>query len=218
MLPLLRTKLKGVSSRNVSLQDILRTCDEASKVTDVVEHYAGIHNTKLTLLLKDGEERVQFYNRIDIAKLFTIPFLYTGNVAVDIPRLNLLGFDFTEDDLEYVNGYLKAKDDSLGYFGITSNPVQAKVTVNPYSNLMVTENGIMSYAIELVPDVTSVLWSVDDINKLNIDPTTGEFTAVGAGEVTVTLTINELVSGSVTFEIFPYASIVEPINLTAIKA
>ena len=214
MLPVLRTKLKGVSSKNVSLQDILRSCDEATTVTDVTEHYAGIHNTKLTLLLKDGEERVQFYNRIDVKNVIPSNFSFFGNIQLDIQRLNLLGCDFNDDDLEFVDDYIVAKADSLGYYGQSTEKVKPVIIFDNYDGLMSTETGLLTYTLERGGIETSKVWSVDDETRLSINPVTGEFTGLLPGLVTVTLTINEFIVGTKTFEVHPYVSIVAPTNLT----
>lgn len=117
MVPALRTKLNGVSAKNVSLQDILKSCNDAATVADVSEHYAGIHNTKLTLLLKNGEKRVHFYNRLSLKKILEAYPAVVGNTIDEvIENLNLLGFDFTTDDIDLVSGSIVAKPTSLGYY------------------------------------------------------------------------------------------------------
>ena len=52
MLPLLRKKLKTISASNEPLQDIFKSCRESEEVISVEKHTNGIHNTKVTLLLK----------------------------------------------------------------------------------------------------------------------------------------------------------------------
>lgn len=123
MLPVVRKRLKSVSSRNQSLQDILLTSFETVEILSIKSHTTGIHNTELTVRVDLGvetredryQERVQFYNRIivqDIIKNLT----YVGTDLKNIiNQLNLQGCDFTEDDLEIVDGQLKAKSTSLGY-------------------------------------------------------------------------------------------------------
>lgn len=69
MLATLRKKLKGVSIRNRSLQDILLTCGRAKRVISVESHPAGIHNTKLIVELPDGRHLVHFYSRLNLATL-----------------------------------------------------------------------------------------------------------------------------------------------------
>ena len=44
-------------------------------------------------------------------------------ITLTIADLNKLGYDFTEDDLEFFRGLLAAKETSLGYFGkLENNP------------------------------------------------------------------------------------------------
>lgn len=120
MLATLRKKLKGVSIRNRSLQDILLTCGEARRVISVESHPAGIHNTKLIVELSDGKHRVHFYSRLNLATLLEGVELTSTVIDDVISELNLLGHDFTEDDLEIVENKLQAKATSIGYFGICS--------------------------------------------------------------------------------------------------
>lgn len=65
----LRNKLKSISYRNQSLQDILKSCSKGDQVMSVSPVSNGIHNTKLILKLKTGEKRVHFYNRLDIKNI-----------------------------------------------------------------------------------------------------------------------------------------------------
>ena len=147
MLPVLRTKLKGASSKNVSLQDILRSCDEATTVIDVTEHYVGIHNTKLTLLLKNGEKRVHFYNRLSLKKILEAYPAVVGNTIDEvIENLNLLGFDFTTDDIDLVSGSIVAKPTSLGYYNDILN--NAPNDCNPTSLNMERFNDSLPEALQ----------------------------------------------------------------------
>lgn len=117
MKPRPRVKLNGVSSKNQSLQDILGTCaitDEVISVTPVIN---ALHNTRLTLKKPDGEQRVHFYNRLDIANIIPADFRPSGNLQNDIEKLNLLGCDFNEDDLIVSNRRFVALPESLGYYG-----------------------------------------------------------------------------------------------------
>lgn len=120
MLATLRKKLKGVSIRNRSLQDILLTCGRARRVISVESYPAGIHNTKLIVELPDGRRRVHFYSRLNLATILEGVELTSTAIGDIISELNLLGYDFTEDDLEIVEGILQAKPTSLGYIGITT--------------------------------------------------------------------------------------------------
>lgn len=117
-LPLPRKKLRGVSFRNRSLQDIFRSSQEALRVLEVIPVPIGLHNTKIIVLLADGKhQRVHFYNRLLLKDVIPDTFVSSGNLASDIDTLNSLhGCDFNEDDLELVGGTLKAKPNSLGYY------------------------------------------------------------------------------------------------------
>lgn len=117
MLPLLRKKLKTISASNKPLQNIFKSCIEGEEVISVEKHTNGIHNTKVTLLLKNGEERVQFYNRLDLSEIMGGVTIEASNLAQVIDELNLKGFDFNEDDLEIIDNSITAKIASLGYIG-----------------------------------------------------------------------------------------------------
>lgn len=117
MLATLRKKLKGVSIRNRSLQDILLTCSRARRVISVESHPTGIHNTKLIVELSDGKHRVHFYSRLNLATLLEGVELTSTVIGDVIYELNLLGYDFNEDDLEIIDNSITAKITSLGYIG-----------------------------------------------------------------------------------------------------
>lgn len=117
MLPILRTKLNGVSARNKSLQDILQTSKQGERVLSVEQYQSGQHNTKITLEMPDKEKRVHFYNRLDLANILPEDLELKSTLAETINALNLAGYDFTSDDLELVDGVLRAKATSLGYYG-----------------------------------------------------------------------------------------------------
>lgn len=118
LLPLPRKKLRGVSFRNRSLQDIFRSSQEALRVLEVIPVPIGLHNTKIIVLLADGKhQRVHFYNRLLLKDVIPDTFVSSGNLTRDIDTLNSLhGCDFNEDDLELVGGTLKTKPNSLGYY------------------------------------------------------------------------------------------------------
>lgn len=137
MLPTLRKQLRGVSIRNRSLQDILRTCKEAKEVLSVSPVMGELHNTQIVLLLDQGEwlnlkdrftQRVHFYNRLDLANIMAELVIENTELSAIITELNLKGYDFTLDDLYITDdGYLTAKPTSLGYIGyhnqlLISNP------------------------------------------------------------------------------------------------
>ena len=117
MKPRPRVKLNGVSGKNQSLQDILGTCAIADEVISVVPVVNALHNTKLTLKKPDGEQRVHFYNRLDIANIIPADFRPSGDLQNDIKKLNVLGCDFNEDDLTVSNRRFVALPESLGYYG-----------------------------------------------------------------------------------------------------
>lgn len=121
MLPTLRTTLRTVSYRNQSLQDIFKSCRESEKVISVEKHTSGIHNTKLIMELSDGKHRAHFYSRLNLATLLEGVELTSTVIGDVIYELNLLGYDFNEDDLEFVDRILTAKPTSLGYVGALGN-------------------------------------------------------------------------------------------------
>lgn len=117
MQPQLRQKLKSVSMKNKSLQDILLTQTFAKRVISVESVIGDVHNTKLIVETLTGEQRVHFYRRLDLKPLLNGVEI-TGRTIQDIiNELNLHGYDFTEDDLELVDRILTAKPTSLGYVG-----------------------------------------------------------------------------------------------------
>lgn len=125
LLPQLRRNLKNTNSHNKSLQDIVKSCSKATEVLSVEPYNGKVHNTKITLLIDKGinypeqeryEERVHFYNRLDIAEILENVEFESNNTLDLIEELNSLGFDFTEDDIVLVSGTLVAKEMSLGYY------------------------------------------------------------------------------------------------------
>lgn len=117
MKPTPRVKLRSVSNKNQSLQDILSTCTIADEVISVEPIINAVLNTKLTLKKATGEKRVHFYNRLDISSILPEDFRPSGNLIADINKLNLMGYDFTEDDLTVSNRRFVAQPYSLGYYG-----------------------------------------------------------------------------------------------------
>ena len=112
----LRKRLKTISFKNEGLQRVLRTCRGAVDVISVEKHVGGIHNTKVIFLMEDGEERVQFYDRVDITLAVPSNYVSSGNIAQDILNLNSAwGCDFNADDVTLIDGKIKAKPESLGY-------------------------------------------------------------------------------------------------------
>lgn len=126
MFPIPRDKLQNVSYRNQSLQDILKTCTIGIQVLSVQRTRGGEHNTRLTILVDHGplhpgtfryEKRVHFYNRLKLEDI--LPFNYKPKPTIEetIFDLNVFhGYDFNADDLEFVDGQLRAVPTSLGYY------------------------------------------------------------------------------------------------------
>lgn len=112
----LRKKLKTVNEFNRSLQDILPTSRRAARVIGVEKQESGIHNTKLIVELDNGERRVHFYNRIDLANILNNVELTSNKIEEIVPQLNLLGYDFEVSDFILADGVITAHPDSLGYF------------------------------------------------------------------------------------------------------
>lgn len=131
-LPVVRTKLKTVSSKNQGLQDILKSCSRGMEILSVEPHVGGIHNTKITLQVDLGagypaeqryQKRVHFYNRVPMALAVPTGASYpTSEIEETIEVLNKdYGCDFTVDDVEISEGLLKAKATSLGYYNYTES-------------------------------------------------------------------------------------------------
>lgn len=141
LLPSLRKRLRTVSGKNQSLQDILRTLNDSTEILSIQSQLRGIHNTSIVLKVDLGDNhepstrydtRVHFYNRLPLANVL-VGLDYTGTTIEQIiAKLNIQGCDFNEDDLEVVSDYLCAKETSLGYIGrfkLTSD-----APVNPDTN------------------------------------------------------------------------------------
>ena len=147
MLPTLRRRLKTVSFRNKSLQDILFLSRKAYEIVSVDTHHGGIHNTKLVVKIDLGKDfelrerfvdRVQFYNRLDLKDIMKNIDLESNSLLDIINELNLKGFDFTTEDLDITDGYLTAKPASLGYIGFFPSKIQDTVSILPPVNLTAT--------------------------------------------------------------------------------
>lgn len=127
----LRKRLKTISFKNEGLQRVLRTCAGAIDIISVEKHTGGIHNTKVIFLMANGEHRIQFYDRVDIARAVPANFISSGQLAEDILTLNsAFGCDFTEDDLILVDGKYKAKPESLGYHNVEDVPGETPSTLS----------------------------------------------------------------------------------------
>lgn len=117
MLPPLRRQLKTLTKKNQALQDILKTCTAGTRLTNVEKVDSKIHNTKITILMPDGRERVHFYNRIDIANVIPEGFVYSPTIPETVTKLNILGLDFHESDFLLDGGKITLNPFSLGYYG-----------------------------------------------------------------------------------------------------
>lgn len=115
----LRNKLKSISYRNQSLQDILNSCNKGDQVMSVSPVSNGIHNTKLILKLKTGEKRVHFYNRLDLKDILPNDLLLPiENISETLDVLNVgQQGDFEREDLIFNEFEIEAHPDSLGYIG-----------------------------------------------------------------------------------------------------
>ena len=131
MLPTLRKRLKTISDGNKGLQDILRSMQEGTEILSVEKYNGKVHNTKITLQIDKGvdvpeqerfDTRVHFYNRVALNKAIPANATYPKTSVEDaIEVLNQqYGCDFTEDDVEFVDEVLTAKDMSLGYYNAAS--------------------------------------------------------------------------------------------------
>ncbi len=134
MLPAIRKRLKSLNAGNKGLQDILRSMTAADEIISVETYNGKIHNTKLIIRvdrskvtgtkLPEQERyvyRAHFYNRVPISVAIPSGASYpTDNVLTAIASLNNLGCDFTEDDVELINGVLVVKETSLGYYSNTT--------------------------------------------------------------------------------------------------
>lgn len=130
MLPAIRKRLKSLTAGNKGLQDILRSMTAADEIISVETYNGKIHNTKLIIRVDRSKvtgtelpeqeryvNRAHFYNRVPISVAIPSGASYpTDNVLTAIASLNNLGCDFTEDDVEFIDGALVAKETSLGYY------------------------------------------------------------------------------------------------------
>lgn len=122
--PNLRHKIKTDRRKNKSLNDILSPTAVPSNVNNVTPVPYPVHNTNLVLdvITPDGlsEKRTCLYKRLNIATLLQGVTIASTNLQDAIIELSGLGFDFTEDDIDLVNGAIVAKPDSLGYYGTSA--------------------------------------------------------------------------------------------------
>lgn len=129
--PKFRNKISlSAGMKNQGLRDILTPTQGGVRVESVSEFESPLHNTKIVIVREKDDEgkdiavslqgrRSILYNRVDLS---TVVESNTTLSAATLPgiinELNIkYNCDFTEDDLELVDGVIQAKVDSLGYFG-----------------------------------------------------------------------------------------------------
>lgn len=110
----------------------------------------NVHNTKLVLkvdtwkILDEWQhreerfvERICFYNRLDLNDIIDVNTrIQRREIDYVMGKLNEQGYDFTEDDLEFRDLVLSAKETSLGYIG--------QLFDNPYYDAyrLISEDGL----------------------------------------------------------------------------
>ena len=141
MLPVLRKRLKTISDGNRGLQDILQSMQKGAEILSVESYNGKVHNTKITLLVDKGsnyslqeryEERVHIYNRVALDKVIPANAIYpktTVEAAIDVLNFQY-SCDFTEDDVEFIDGTLVAKETSLGYYNDNTTVAECTNVVN----------------------------------------------------------------------------------------
>ena len=167
-LPSLRNKISiSTGNRNSSLKSILSPTGEALEVLSVEAIDAPLHNTKITVSLSyknnldEGSndvkgQRAILYNRLNLNQV--IPEDAVLDLTDIVKTIKLLNTryqcDFTEDDLEIVDGILRAKTTSLGYYGTmgdVTGGVESPVVISCDGALPQTElylNGLWDVEID----------------------------------------------------------------------
>lgn len=156
MLPALRKKLKNVSSKSQSLQDILNSCNKGDQVMSVSPVSDGIHNTKLILKLKTGEKRVHFYNRLDLKDVLPSGLLLPiENVSETLDILNVQQQgDFEREDLIFNEFEIEAHPNSLGYVGrVATFPWTIKYRVISTGKIVRLNTGPVVSGHTIDPDI-----------------------------------------------------------------
>lgn len=152
----LRNKLRSISYRNQSLQDILKSCNKGDQVMSVSPVSNGIHNTKLILKLKTGEKRVHFYNRLDLKDVLSSGLLLPiENVSETLDILNVeQQGDFEREDLIFNEFDIEAHPDSLGYIGrVATFPWTVKYRVISTGEIVRIDTGPIVTKESIDPDV-----------------------------------------------------------------
>lgn len=130
--PKFRNKISlSAGMTNQGLRDILTPTQGGVRIESVSEFESPLHNTKIVIVIEKDENGVPIlealqerrtihYNRVDISTILPADAtLQSTTITALINELNIkYRCDFTEDDLELVDGVLKAKTTSLGYYGI----------------------------------------------------------------------------------------------------
>lgn len=129
--PKFRKKISlSAGMKNQGLRDILTPTHGGVRVESVEVIKAPLHNTKIVIVREKDDEgkdiavslqerRSILYNRVDLSTVVeSTTTLSAATLPGIINELNIkYNCDFTEDDLELVDGVIQAKVDSLGYFG-----------------------------------------------------------------------------------------------------
>lgn len=120
MLPSIRRSIKSNVSKNRPLKDILSPTAEALEVTSVEALNYHVYNTKAIVKVLENnieEDRILFYNRLDIETLLQ-GVVIIGETTEDVIKdLNGKGYDFTTADITWDVNKVVAVPTSLGYMG-----------------------------------------------------------------------------------------------------
>lgn len=169
--PKFRNKISlSAGMKNQGLRDILTPTQGGVRVESVSEFESPLHNTKVVIVIEkdeDGnpileamqERRTIHYNRVDVSTILPIgAALQATTIEGLINELNIKHrCDFTTDDLELVDGLLKAKSTSLGYYGVmteaeTDHCALAKPSVRLLPRLPYFKSDESSYQYHLKID------------------------------------------------------------------
>ena len=161
----LRKRLRNISYKNQSLQDVLKSSTDAMSLVSIEKYDGKVHNTKMVLKLDRGSsykeqeryyERVCFYNRVNLATILP------GDISINlnplqnaIDQLNVeYGCDFTEDDIYILNGQVAAKEDSIGYIDeVSIQPWTVQYTVISTGEIVRIDTGNIVSAQLIDPDI-----------------------------------------------------------------
>lgn len=167
----LRNRLRSISNRNQSLQDILNSCNKGDQVVSVSPVSNGVHNTKLVLKLKTGEKRVHFYNRVDLKDALPSGLLLPiENISKTLNILNVeQQGDFEREDLIFNEFDIEAHPDSLGYIGrVATFPWTIKYRVISTGEIVRINTGSIVSAHTIDPQIFNELGEIiSDPSALN---------------------------------------------------